>query len=155
MSNIDLLIEVANGLGPLCPSVIFVGGSVTELYATDSSATEIRFTDDVDCVLELVSYSEFTKFEEELRLLKFKNDFDSNVICRWIFNGIKVDIMPDNAEVLGFTNPWYRDGILNSISYLLPDNLQIRIFSPAYFIASKMVAFTNRGNNQFRTSADF
>lgn len=52
MSNIDLLIEVANGLGPLCPSVIFVGGSVTELYATDSSATEIRFTDDVDCVLE-------------------------------------------------------------------------------------------------------
>ena len=63
--------------------------------------------------------------------------------------------MPDNAEVLGFTNPWYRDGILNSISYLLPDNLQIRIFSPAYFIASKMVAFTNRGNNQFRTSADF
>ena len=155
MSNIDLLIEVANGLGPLCPSVIFVGGSVTELYATDSSATEIRFTDDVDCVLKLLSYSEFTKFEEELRLLKFKNDFDSNVICRWIFNGIKVDIMPDNAEVLGFTNPWYRDGILNSISYLLPDNLQIRIFSPAYFIASKMVAFTNRGNNQFRTSADF
>ena len=52
MSNISMLHTVAQGLNYLLPQVVFVGGSVTELYATDSAATEVRPTDDVDCVIE-------------------------------------------------------------------------------------------------------
>ena len=155
MSNIGLLAAVAKGLGHLCHSVVFVGGAVTELYATDRAATEVRATDDVDCVVELVSYREFTLIEEELRKLKFRNDTESNVICRWNYRGIKVDIMPNDASVIGFSNQWYSDGMRNSINYELAENLTIRIFAPAWFLASKMVAFADRGKYDFRTSSDF
>ena len=155
MSNLSLLTIVAKGLEHLCQSVVFVGGAVTELYAADSAAPEVRTTDDVDCVVELVSYTAFTYFEEELRSLKFKNDTESKVICRWIYNGIKVDIMPNDASIIGFTNPWYIDGMRNSINYPLEENLTIRIFASAWFLASKMVAFSDRGKYDFRASSDF
>ena len=155
MSNIQLLAAVAKGLGHLCPKVVFVGGAVTELYATDIAVSEIRPTDDVDCVVELVSYSAFTHIEEELRSLNFKNDIESKIICRWIYKGIKVDVMPDDAKIMGFSNPWYNEGIRNSIPYILQKDLTIRIFAPAWFLASKMVAFADRGRYNFRTSTDF
>ena len=122
-------------------SVVFVGGAVTELYATDKAATEVRATDDVDCVVELVSYKEFTVIEEELRKLKFKNDTESTVICRWIYKGIKVDIMPNDASVIGFSNPWYADGMRNSINYKLEENLTIRIFARPGFWHQKWLPF--------------
>ena len=68
MSNIALLAAVAKGLGPLSQSVVFVGGAVTELYAADRAATEVRATDDVDCVVELVSYKEFTAISKILSM---------------------------------------------------------------------------------------
>jgi len=155
MSNLSILTSVAIGLGHLCPSVVFVGGAVTELYATDGAAPEVRTTDDVDCVIELVSYTAFTHLEEELRSLKFKNDSQSKVICRWIYDGIKVDIMPNDSSVIGFTNPWYIDGMRKSINYPLEKNLTIRIFASPWFLASKMVAFSDRGKYDFRISSDF
>jgi len=66
-----------------------------------------------------------------------------------------VDIMPNDPSVIGFTNPWYIDGMRNSINYSLEENLTIRIFAPAWFLASKMVAFSDRGKYDFRTSSDF
>ena len=44
MSNLSILTTVARGLGHLCPSVVFVGGAVTELYAIDGAAPEVRTT---------------------------------------------------------------------------------------------------------------
>jgi hypothetical protein len=66
MSNLPLRTIVARTLGHLCPSVVFVGGAVTELYATDSAASAVRISDDVDCVVELISYTAFTHIEEVL-----------------------------------------------------------------------------------------
>ncbi len=43
-SNINRLRIIAEGLGDLCHDVVFVGGSVTELYADDPAATDIRPT---------------------------------------------------------------------------------------------------------------
>lgn len=51
-SNINRLKIIAAGLGDLCRDVVFVGGSVAELYADDQAATDIRPTMDVDCVIE-------------------------------------------------------------------------------------------------------
>jgi len=36
--NIEMLIQVARGLGDLCPEVVFVGGAVVELFVTDPAA---------------------------------------------------------------------------------------------------------------------
>lgn len=70
-SNIERLQHVAEGLDDLNDKVTFVGGSVTQLYATDSAATEPRPTMDVDCVVEYFSFKEKIEFEEMLRKKTF------------------------------------------------------------------------------------
>jgi len=155
MSNINMLHTVAQGLDYLLPHVVFVGGSVTELYATDTAATEARPTDDVDCVIELVSYSNLNDLEEKLRKLKFANDTESGVICRWKYAGLQVDIMPDDEAILGFSNEWYKKGMGHTLNYSFADGTNIRYFETAYFLASKFIALNDRGGNDWRTSTDF
>lgn len=48
-TNINRLQEVAEGLDELNESVVYVGGAVAELYATDPVKTDIRPTKDIDC----------------------------------------------------------------------------------------------------------
>ena len=56
--------------------------------------------------------------------------------------------------MLGFSNRWYEEGFENAISIMLDDD-EVKIFSFPYFIATKLEAFKNRGNNDFRFSSDF
>ena len=77
--NIRRLKVIADGLGDLCKDVVFVGGSVAELYADDPAATDIRPTMDVDCVIELATYGSLQDFEQMLRERKFVNDIESGV----------------------------------------------------------------------------
>ena len=51
--NINRLKIIAEGLGELCREVVFVGGSVAELYADDPAASDIRPTMDVVWVTPL------------------------------------------------------------------------------------------------------
>lgn len=57
-SNITILQLVANGLGHLRDEVVFVGGCVAELYAEEPELSDIRATQDVDCIIEISSYIE-------------------------------------------------------------------------------------------------
>jgi hypothetical protein len=98
---------------------------------------------------------DYSKLDEELRKLGFTNDIESGIICRYKIQGIIVDIMPTNSEVLGFSNRWYSDGFKNAIDIELDKETSVKIFSPVYFIASKLEAFKNRGGKDFRTSTDF
>lgn len=111
-ANIIMLQTVANGLGNLKDEMVFVGGAVAELYADNPAASEIRPTLDVDCVIEISSRHQFAKMEENLRTQGFKNDTSEGApICRWIYKGIKLDVMPTDSDVLGFSNRWYEEGI--------------------------------------------
>jgi len=67
-SNIVRLRAVASALNELNERVVFVGGATLSLYATDPATSEIRPTDDIDVVIEVATYAEFTsKIEERLR----------------------------------------------------------------------------------------
>ena len=147
-SNINMLQTVANGLGELREDMVFVGGAVAELYADNPAASEIRPTIDVDCVIEIGSRLEFARLEENLRVKGFANDISENApICRWIYKDIKVDVMPTDSSVLGFSNKWYEEGIENKISKSLPDGTEIFVFPPEYYLAVKFEAHYGRGGN--------
>lgn len=152
-TNIAMLQTVANGLGDLRDEMVFVGGAVAELYADNPAASEIRPTLDVDCVIEIGSRLQFAKLEENLRALGFKNDV--SVICRWIYKDIKVDVMPTDSTVLGFSNRWYEEGIENKITKTLPDGTEVFVFPPEYYLAAKFEAHIGRGGNDLRQSHDF
>lgn len=155
-SNIEMIRKVAVGLGDLKENVVFIGGAVTELYANDSASTEIRPTLDVDCVIELASRGSFYQMEESLRSKGFKNDTTPGApICRWIYEDVIVDIMPDDENILGFSNRWYKAGVKNKIERQIDNNLKIFIFEVHYYLATKLEATFQRGMGDLRTSQDF
>lgn len=155
-SNSEMLQIVAVGLEDLKDDVVFVGGAVAELYADDSAASDIRPTTDVDCVIELSSRNSHAKLEEALRKKGFRNDTSKGApICRYVFKGVKVDVMPSDVKLLGFSNKWYSDGIENKIPKTLPNGTEIFIFSTEYYLAAKLEAYKNRGGNDLRQSHDF
>jgi hypothetical protein len=154
--NITMLQTVANGLGELNKDIVFVGGAVAELYANDPAASDIRPTLDVDCVIELRTRLQHSRLEENLRTRKFVNDTSKGVpICRWVYKGILVDVMPTDENILGFSNKWYVEGIENKITKILPDGTEIFVFSPEYYLVTKFEAHKSRGGNDLRQSHDF
>jgi len=158
IGNIDKVQIIAQALGDLNKIVVFVGGSVVELYADNPELSDIRPTIDVDCVLDLqiVTYLDFSKLEEQLQKLGFHNDTSKNApICRKIYNGIKVDFMPVNPNILGFSNIWYKDGAINKINVSLPDGIYIFIFPVEYYLATKFEAMRSRGGTDIRGSYDW
>lgn len=151
-----MLQTVANGLGDLKDEMVFVGGSVAELYANNPAASDIRPTLDVDCVVELSSKTAHAKLEERLRAKKFANDTSQGApICRWIYKDILVDVMPTDSNVLGFTNIWYEEGVDTKIVKTLPDGTEVFVFPPEYYVAAKFEAHKGRGGNDLRQSHDF
>jgi len=155
-ANIDMLQIVANGLQEIKNDLVFVGGAVAELYANDPASSDIRPTTDIDCLIELSSRKEYLKLEEKLRAKGFTNDTSRGAsICSWIFRNIKVDIMPTDEKILGFSNRWYLEGIENKIIKALPDGTEIFIFPPHYYLGAKFEAHRSRGGNDLRQSHDF
>lgn len=145
---------VYSALEELADNVVFVGGATVSLY-TDRLAEEVRPTDDVDILIELISYQGYAAVEEKLREKGFVNDWESGVICRYKIQGIIVDVMPTSDEILGFSNQWYTLGFSGAIDYVLDDESVIRILAPEYFLATKLEAFKHRGKRDGRTSTDF
>lgn len=152
--NIMRIKIVYDALEELKENVVFIGGATVSLYS-ERPAAEPRPTQEIDILVELLSYADYSKMEEKLRQKGFINDMDSKVICRYKIQGIIVDVMPTSEKILGFSNKWYPAGFANSKTQKLDEIHPIRIFSPEYFIATKLEAFKNRGNNDGRTSQDF
>lgn len=156
-TNLVRLRAVSSALSELNEQVVFVGGATVSLYATDSAAAEPRPTDDVDVVVEVATYAEFSsQIEERLRQLGFMNDIESGIICRYKIHSLIVDIMPTNSDILGFSNRWYKEGVTKSIFYPINERQKIRIFPAPYFIATKLEAFNSfRHGRDPRLNSDF
>jgi len=155
-ASIDLLEILADGLHAIDGlEFIFVGGALTCIYIDDDSMGQIRSTKDVDCTVELASFIAYSKMEERLRQRGFRNVVSENApLCRWIYKSVLVDIMPDDENIIGFSNSWYKEGRMNKKYITLPSGVKIAIFPVEYFLASKIEAFFSRGNNDFYGSKD-
>lgn len=144
--------EILKGLGQ---EFVFVGGAVVSLYAdekTDEALT--RPTDDVDIIVELAGYGGYAKLGEKLNDLGFKNDIMSGVICRYQVQGITVDVMPTDENIIGFSNRWYPEGFQTAVNHRLDKETTVKIFTLPYFVASKIEAYKGRGKS-YLTSTDF
>lgn len=154
-ANLDALERVARRLGPLRSEVVFVGGAVTELLITEPGAPLPRMTGDIDAILEATTQVEYYAFSERLRAAGFVEDgSDTAPLCRWVVDGIKVDLMPAGPGVLGFSNPWYPETIATAATIRLRDAIELRVAGAACFVATKLAAFDGRGNGDFAASHD-
>ena len=153
-TNIVRIKAVSNALNDLKEKVVFVGGATISLYP-DRAVFEVRPTDDIDVIIEILNYVDRAKLEERLRSIGFSHDIESGVICRYKIQGIIVDIMPTNDPSIGFTNIWYPEGFKKAVDYEIDERNVIKILSAPYFIATKLEAHKGRGKNDGRTSQDF
>lgn len=157
--NIQMLEVVAEALGQdLCQEVAFVGGCTTALLLTDElSREEVRYTDDVDLVVHLTGYAQWPKLVEQLQQKGFRQSQQDDVICRLRLGELKVDFMPEDAEaadLLGCNNRWFKDGLANAQWHALPSGCRIRLFTPPYFLGSKLEAYAGRGMQNPLASQD-
>ncbi len=153
-TNITRIKAVYNALQELRNHVVFVGGATISLYP-DRPVLEVRPTDDIDVIIEILSYKQRQQLEEHLRKIGFTNDVESGVICRFRIKGILVDIMPTNDPSIGFNNIWYPNGYKYAQAYELYSGESIKILTAPYFIATKLEAFKGRGGGDGRLSHDF
>ncbi|WP_024681747.1 hypothetical protein [Pseudomonas syringae] len=156
--NIQMLEIVAQALGQdLCQEVAFVGGCTTALLMTDElSREDVRYTDDVDLVVHLTGYAQWQRLVEQLQQKGFRQAQDE-VICRMRLGELKVDFMPEDdetADLLGCNNRWFKDGLANAQPYELPSGCRIRLFTPPYFLGSKLDAYAGRGAPDLLGSQD-
>ena len=98
--NLQMLSDIAKALEEINNEVVYVGGAVTALYIDDPAAPGPSPSEDVDCVVEIYSYSEYGKLENRLRAKNFKDRDESGEdvtppTCRKYFLGAKVDFMPE------------------------------------------------------------
>lgn len=153
--NERMLAEVARRLGPLVDAVVFLGGATVSLLLTDTGAPEVRGTLDVDAVVDVVGRVEFHRFEERLVTLGFRRDTEEGApVCRWLIEGIRVDLMPTASDVLGFSNRWYPLAMSSAGKIRLSGGIEIRVVAPACFLATKLEAFKGRGQGDFAASHD-
>lgn len=153
---IEMLKTVAIALGDdLRSRLVFVGGCTTALFITDPVTLEdVRSTDDIDLIVDLAGFAEWTALLEQLRLKGFVEAADEAVICRMRLGPLKVDFMPDDDTILGFSNRWYATGIETAVSRTLADDLEIRVLTSPIFVATKLEAFKGRGQNDLFLSRD-
>lgn len=144
-----MLETVADALGDdLCKQLVFVGGCSTAVLITDEiTLQEVRATDDVDLIVDLRGMAQWMQLQETLSKRGFKVSGEDNVICRMRLGNLKVDFMPDDPTILGFSNRWYKEGIYTAIKYVLPSGRVIKHLTPPLFLATKLEAYNGRGQN--------
>jgi predicted nucleotidyltransferase len=154
-ANLNLLVAVADRLKPLLDEVVFVGGCATGLLITDRAAAEVRATTDVDVIVKIATYAEHVSFFGRLRKLGFAEDTSPGApICRWLIDGMVLDVMPTEETPLGFSDRWFRDALASAREHYLRDDLRIRVVTAPYFVAMKLEAFRDRGNDDYLASSD-
>lgn len=150
-----ILAKAAQLLLPLNENFVFLGGLAMTLLVSDPAAPDARPTEDVDVIVEIGSYAKYSQLEEKLRANGFVQPRNEvNIICRWLKEGLTIDIMPVDAGILGFDNQWYVYAMRSASSVPITQDLAIRLVTAPCFLATKIEAFQSGTRGDFLASRD-
>lgn len=132
----------------------FVGGSVVNLLIDHPELTPARPTDDVDVIIEIVPGTRYSEVEAGLRTAGFSHDMRQGAPrCRWKLGALTVDIMPTDGAALGLNTAWFAEALATATVRTVAHS-RFRLVSPAAFLATKYVAFLDRGGRDYHGSHD-
>ncbi|MCB9737927.1 MAG: hypothetical protein H6747_01590 [Deltaproteobacteria bacterium] len=96
------LAQIAATLRQAGLDVVFIGGIVIPLYLGPEGRARARATEDIDLVVAAHTFAAWTRTEVTLRRLGFTNDVrDDAPICRFLFEGLTLDVIPVAPQFLG------------------------------------------------------
>jgi len=121
----------------------------TRLLITGPAAFPVRAMDDVDVIVEMASYAEYSRFSKRRRKLGFSEDSSEGApICRWLIDHMKLDVMPTDQTILGFSNRWCKLAI-KAAEVVTLNGFELRVVTTPYFIGTKLEAFRGIGKGDF------
>jgi len=135
--NRKVIQKVAKALGDLNSQVIYVGGATVSLYINDPAADDVRPTNDIDISIKVASVAHLEEIRGELSKRGFKQTADLDVICRFKFDDVLVDVMATKPVGWAPANPWFEGGFDN-LQQVDIDGLTIQIMPLSYFLESKL-----------------
>jgi len=154
-ANTAQLTSMAEALGDLREQLVFVGGCATSLLITDPAASQVRATADVDAIVAIASLPDYQRLGSALSARGFSQSLvEGDPPYRWRVGGMKLDVMPTDENVLGFSNRWYAHALRSASAFQLRDGLRILLVTPDCFIATKLEAFLDRGRGDWLESHD-
>jgi predicted nucleotidyltransferase len=146
MNTIDSLHVVARYFNGLDIPYAFLGASVLPLLVDNPAVQEIRPTIDIDLSVQVVTLSALYELEERLRALGFRHDTREGApICRWLVDGITVDVMPTEAAVLGMASEWFHEAVKTATKMDLGEVVHAPVITRPCFLATKLTAYRDRG----------
>lgn len=152
--NLGTLATISWELDKLQVEYAFVGGAIVGFLLDNPSLVRLRPTGDVDAIANVVTWLEYADLEKRLRKLGFKNDASEGAsLCRWIYEGNKVDVMPVKDHTGTMNDEWFEYAIKTSGAKTLGD-VTVRTISATCFVATKLAAFRDRGNDDYLGSHD-
>jgi predicted nucleotidyltransferase len=157
--NVQRVELIAAALGDLCADLVLVGGCAASLLIDAPTAPLPRVTYDVDLLAELAALGDYYAMEAQFASRGLVRDLAPDApICRWRLGtgggAVAVDLMPTDAALLGFSNRWYPFAAASAQNLVLPSGQQMRLISPAAFLATKFEAFWSRGRCDLLISHD-
>lgn len=154
LPNLAAMRAVADRLGGLGLDYAFLGGSIVNLLLDNPEISPARPTDDVDVVLETVTAQRYSEVEAKLRGLGFNHDMREHAPkCRWVLGNLTVDIMPVEGGFLGLNTAWFKEALASATEREFL-RTKLRLVSPVAFLATKYVAFLDRGAGDYYASHD-
>ncbi len=155
----DNLIRVARALAPIHEHrFVFAGASILPLLLDDPAAPPPRFTEDVDTVVDVISYGRWEILQRRLYECGLRVRADSSVgkgrICLFHLGEIEVDIMPVHTPEILPPSRMLELGFQSAEPFQLADDLEVFALSAPSLLAAKLEAFFERGIRQLPTSKD-
>jgi hypothetical protein len=151
--NASMLRAVAEAMGELRESVVFLGGTVLPHLLTDELSHFVRYAKDVDFIIDFDNKNDLFEFEDALWEQGFKK-IKNGAVCRWLLGRIKIDAIPGDPEVFTFNNQWCGEAMHYSQRIDIGDGLWVNTISAAYYLGTKLNAFDVRGFGDFSKSKD-
>jgi hypothetical protein len=152
--NRGIIKKIALALGELNEQVVYVGGATVGLYINDPAAEDVRPTMDIDISLSIATIGELEYIRESLNSKGFTQTAEDDIICRFRYQDIKMDVMNTKAIAWAPANSWFASGFENKIQLKIEEQA-IFIIPLPYFLATKFEAYNARGKNEPRSSHDF
>ena len=153
--NVRMVDIVAARLGALREHMVFVGGCAAGLLITNPAPPPIHPTRNVDVVVEAETLADYHRMEKSVASAGFQRDGREGAPAgRWRLAEGVLDLMPSEANILGFANRWYPLAVSTAGRVALPSGTQIRLIRAPVFIATKLDGFLERAAGNFLMSPD-
>lgn len=143
---------VVERMGRLRDDVVFLGGTVIPFLLTRQIPLGVRFSKDVDFIIDFESDRDLYEFEDALWEQGFKKR-STGAVCRWVIEGVNVDAL--HAEpVLGFNNEWCAEAAHYAQQVDIGNGVEINMIPAPCFLGVKFTGFYTRGKDNYATSYD-